>query len=197
MIIVIAGQAGSGKSTLRKLLLERLPSFSKAASFTTRLPRKGETDKIDYFFVSKKEFLENRNLVLKREENNNLYGVDKRSFQNNNLVMILDLEGIKEIKDIVPAHEVKIIYLSVPQNVLVDRLSQRQLGMDLIYKRFEKDKDLNEESLRKICEGISMIVLDNTQSIDDSLNQTIQFIASRRIVTQKILPQQQRIFQRE
>ena len=48
MIVIITGKAGSGKSTLRRTLLEEFPYFSKSISYTTRCPRDGETNGVDY-----------------------------------------------------------------------------------------------------------------------------------------------------
>ncbi len=81
MIVIITGKAGSGKSTLRKKLLESLPSFTKTTSYTTREPRIDEVQNVDYIFVSHSEFANNKNIILKREESGNMYGVDKCSLQ--------------------------------------------------------------------------------------------------------------------
>ena len=85
MIVIITGKAGAGKSTLRKKLLESLLSFTKSTSYTTREPRIDEVQNVDYIFISHSEFANNENIILKREESGNMYGVDKRSLQQKNI----------------------------------------------------------------------------------------------------------------
>lgn len=56
MIVVLVGESASGKSTIANLIQERDPSFSKIITYTTRPMRDGETDGVDYHFVSEEEF---------------------------------------------------------------------------------------------------------------------------------------------
>ena len=57
-LFVISGPSGSGKTTLIKGLLERVCGISFGVSLTTREPRRGERDGVDYKFVSESEFKE-------------------------------------------------------------------------------------------------------------------------------------------
>ena len=61
MIVIITGKSCTGKTTLRKELLSCDKSLSKSVAYTTRAPRAGEKDGIDYNFVSKETFLANEN----------------------------------------------------------------------------------------------------------------------------------------
>ena len=56
MLLVIAGPSGVGKGTVVKKLIERDPSLWLSVSATTRLPRPGEADGVDYLFIDKPEF---------------------------------------------------------------------------------------------------------------------------------------------
>src|SRR5690606_17109863 len=51
-LIVLAAPSGAGKTTLVRALLERVPNLRFPVSYTTRPPRPGERDGVDYFFVS-------------------------------------------------------------------------------------------------------------------------------------------------
>ena len=55
-LYVISGSSGVGKGTIIKGFLDRNPQFMLSVSCTTRAPREGEIDGINYFFLSKEEF---------------------------------------------------------------------------------------------------------------------------------------------
>lgn len=55
-LIVISGPSGTGKTTLLARLLERLPRLKSSVSATTRSPRPGERDGVDYHFLRDEEF---------------------------------------------------------------------------------------------------------------------------------------------
>lgn len=57
-IIGIMGQAGSGKDTLLKEIINQNSDFHEIVSYTTRPPREGEVDGVNYHFITKEEFLE-------------------------------------------------------------------------------------------------------------------------------------------
>ena len=54
--VIISGPSGSGKGTTVKALLEARPELKLSISATTRLPRPGEENGVNYFFVSREEF---------------------------------------------------------------------------------------------------------------------------------------------
>lgn len=58
MLIVISGPSGVGKGTIFKRLLENDPSLTFSVSVTTREPRPGEADGVDYFFISDEKYRE-------------------------------------------------------------------------------------------------------------------------------------------
>ena len=55
-LFVISAPSGTGKTTLVKQLLERLPDIDFSVSYTTRPQRRGETEGVDYHFVDKATF---------------------------------------------------------------------------------------------------------------------------------------------
>ncbi len=55
-VFVITGPSGVGKGTLIRGLMERLPELELSVSATTRAPRAGETDGVDYHFLPREEF---------------------------------------------------------------------------------------------------------------------------------------------
>ena len=59
-LVVISGPSGVGKTTILRMLLERLPELIPSISATTRPPRAGERDGVDYHFLSADEFARRR-----------------------------------------------------------------------------------------------------------------------------------------
>ncbi|KAL2015766.1 hypothetical protein VTK56DRAFT_4857 [Thermocarpiscus australiensis] len=105
--IVISGPSGVGKGTLYKLLFQRHPNtFALSVSHTTRSPRPGEQDGVDYHFVTREAFLElkaNNGFVENAQFGDNLYGTSKATIQEQSakgktVVLDIEVEGVKQIK---------------------------------------------------------------------------------------------------
>lgn len=105
--IVISGPSGSGKSTLLKKLFDEFPGcFSFSISHTTRKPRQGEKDGVDYHFVTREDFhqLVNEDGFLEHATfSDNSYGTSKKSVNDistSGRLCVLDVEinGVKSIK---------------------------------------------------------------------------------------------------
>lgn len=80
LLIVLSGPAGVGKGTIVGRLIENNPNIKLSISKTTRKPRPGEIDGVNYFFVSKDRFweeIQNGNFLEYTEYNNNFYGTPK------------------------------------------------------------------------------------------------------------------------
>jgi guanylate kinase len=56
VLLIIAGPAGSGKSTLSHRLVEEVPGFARVVTATTRAPREGEVDGVHYHFLTPEQF---------------------------------------------------------------------------------------------------------------------------------------------
>ena len=79
---VISGPAGSGKSTIAEKLIANSEDITRAITATTRAPRPGEKDGIDYIFMSKEEFstdLDEGMFIEYNEFNNNFYGTPRKN----------------------------------------------------------------------------------------------------------------------
>lgn len=79
-LIVISGPSGCGKGTICEELLKRNKNLVMSVSMTTRLPREGEKDGVNYYFVSKEEFkkrIEEGKLLEYSDHYDNYYGTPK------------------------------------------------------------------------------------------------------------------------
>ncbi len=111
LVLVISAPSGAGKSTLIRLLRERMPELAFSVSHTTRPPRPGERDGVDYHFVDPGTF---RAMVHRgefaewAEVHGHLYGTSLASLraeteQGRDVILDIDVQGALQIARTVPS----------------------------------------------------------------------------------------------
>jgi guanylate kinase len=110
VLLVIAGPAGSGKSTLCDRLVQERPEFSRVVTTTTRAPREGEINGVHYHFFSPAEFrrkIANGEFLewaqVHGDHEDRLYGTLTSSVldplrQGRSLVMSIDVQGVESLR---------------------------------------------------------------------------------------------------
>ena len=104
--IIISAPSGTGKTTTCKRLKQRLPNLKIATSHTTRKIRKGETQGVDYFFISKEEFesKKSNNYFLEwANVHGEYYGtsfeaLDKYRQNGFDILLELDIQGVNSLQ---------------------------------------------------------------------------------------------------
>jgi guanylate kinase len=97
-LFVISAPSGAGKTTMLKQVMSNLPGLVFSISHTTREPRQGEQDGVDYHFVSQSQFLDmiDRELFLEYAEvHDNFYGTSKDAIEmqlDDGLDVVLDID---------------------------------------------------------------------------------------------------------
>lgn len=100
-ILIISGPSGCGKSSLLKKFYENFSNYYFSISTTTRQPRVGEVDGVDYFFVTKEEFendIENDYFLEYAQVHNNYYGTSlkpivKALSESKLVIFDIDVQG--------------------------------------------------------------------------------------------------------
>lgn len=152
-LIVISGPSGSGKDSICERLKEYKDDFWVSISCTTRKPRKGEEEGVNYFFLTKEEFekrIEEDDFLEYASYNGNYYGTPKskvNEYLNKGIdvILVIEVQGALEIKHKIP--ETIFIFIMPPtMKDLILRLQKRGTeSTSKIIERFKKAyKEINE-----------------------------------------------------
>jgi guanylate kinase len=109
-VFVITGPSGVGKGTLIRSLLERVPELQLAVSATTRDPRPGEHDGVDYHFLSEAEFdgrVINGEFVEHADYSGRRYGtlraeLERRLGEGASVVLEIEVQGARQVREAMP-----------------------------------------------------------------------------------------------
>ena len=148
-LIVVSGAAGSGKGTVLSELFKMSDKFRYSVSFTTRKPRPGEVDGVNYFFVSREEFdqrVKNGDFVEYVEYCGNCYGTSKSYIsllREQGYDVVLEIETVGALNVMKAMPDCTSIFLAPPTyTVLEERLRGRGTETEAdITKRLARAKE--------------------------------------------------------
>lgn len=131
LLIVVSGPSGAGKGTICKSLVGK-GDFLISVSATTRQPRKGEVEGVNYYFLTKEEFeskIKNDDFIEYAEVYGNYYGTPKSKVLNCiengiNVILEIDIQGALKVKRTYP-DGVFIFILPPSMDELKKRISNR------------------------------------------------------------------------
>lgn len=142
LLIIISAPSGTGKSTLCRKLISDFPNVCYSVSLTTRVPRRGEVQGKDYFFVSKNEFKQK----IKRGElaewalvHGHYYGTPKNFLKKNlvkgkDIILDIDVRGVMKLKKRYP--QGVFIFLAPPSfSELERRIKGRRSNNEATIKK--------------------------------------------------------------
>jgi guanylate kinase len=147
LIIVISAPSGAGKTTICREFQKSHPRIHFSISATTRPPRPGEKEGIDYFFLKQEEFqkkVSQNELLEWAEVHGNRYGtlrsfVEKRLAEEKDLFLEIDVQGGLQVKKKYPERTV-LIFLKPS--------SERELKVRLEKRRTETEKTIKNRLSR-------------------------------------------------
>lgn len=149
LLIVISGPSGTGKGTVCEALLQE-NDFWISTSATTRAPRKGEVDGVNYYFLTEKVFkdkIKNEDFLEYAKVYENYYGTPKSQVlkaieEGKDVVLEIDIQGALKVKESYP--EGVFIFILPPsmqelKNRIIGRGSETPESLNLRFKSAYKE----------------------------------------------------------
>jgi guanylate kinase len=165
LLFVISAPAGTGKTTLVQMLTAEFPRVTRSVTCTTRKPRPGEKNGIDYFFLTEDEFqkkLKTGDFLEHANVFGNHYGtsrslVEKELNAGKHVMLVIDTQGALQLKEKVDAI---FIFISPPS---LEELKKR------LYKRSTESAELIEKRVLWARHELEMISHYDYHIINDQL----------------------------
>ena len=186
VLTVVSGFSGAGKGTVMKRLIQKYDDYALSISVTTRKPREGERDGIEYFFKTKEEvetMIENDEFLEYARYVENYYGtprfyVEEMLAKGKNVILEIEIQGAMQIKAKNP--EAVLIFVTPPS---FEELRNRLVG------RGTETADVIESRLRRASEEAEGMpsydyILVNDQ-VEDCVDRLHQIILSERAKAQR------------
>jgi len=155
-IVVLSAPSGGGKTTIAKTARERHPErFGFSVSVTTRKPRLGEREGVDYYYHTRPQFLDGvvaGRFLEHAEYGGELYGtlkseVEKVVQSGKHVLLDIEVEGARQVREqYAPPRSVSIFILPSDPRVLLERLHSRHSeSLDQLKWRLERaEYELNQ-----------------------------------------------------
>ncbi|WP_271629792.1 guanylate kinase [Caldicellulosiruptor sp. DIB 104C] len=193
LLIVISGPAGVGKGTVVGKLLERNPNIKLSISKTTRKPRPGEREGVNYFFVSRQQFeddIKNHNFLEYAEYNNNYYGTPKdfvlETLKNGfDVILEIETKGALQVKS---TFEDAVLIFILPPSMkeLYNRLKKRATETE---EEIEARLNIARGEIRLLPKYDYCVINDNVDKAVEAIEKIIEVekLRTRRFDVQSFL----------
>jgi len=171
--LIISGPSGAGKGTLVKMLIKEFPNIQFSISYTTRKPREGEIDGVDYVFISKKEFkklIEKDMFAEWAKVHGNYYGTPRKEIEEKlnkgfDVVFDIDVQGAKNLKQ--NLRQGVFVFILPPS---IDELKRR------LIKRGSDDPKTIEIRLKNAQKEMEAIDEFEYVILNDDLNKAYDYL---------------------
>lgn len=188
ILIVVSAPSGCGKDTVVSKVLDKMQGEGfLSVSMTTRAMRPGETDGIDYFYVSEKEFkkhIEDGDMLEYAVYGENMYGtpigpVRDMLDKGKNVFLIIEVEGGGNVKKIFP-DAIKIFIAPPSMKVLEERLRGRKTDSE---EDISKRLKIAEKELKRACEYDFIVENDE---LEQAVNDVLSIVRAQQLKIEKM-----------
>jgi guanylate kinase len=175
LLLVVSGPSGAGKGTICKELLERNPAINISVSATTRNPRHGEVDGVNYHFLTKEQFeerIEDNGFIEHAKVYDNYYGTPKANVlevldRGEDILLEIDIQGAMQVRERMP--EGIYVFILPP--------SMSELKNRIIKRGSETEESLNKR-FSSAYQEIDFIKKYDYYIINDNLERAVTTLES-------------------
>ena len=182
--LVLSAPSGAGKTTIARRLVASPDPFVFSVSATTRSPRRGEVNGVDYHFLTREEFRSQAKegaMAEWAEVHGDLYGTPLQNLldaerQGQSVVLDIDVQGARQIRERVP--DAVLIFILPPSGrVLLERLKGRGTESEAALRR---RMDTARGELEAVREFDHVVVNDDLDRAVDEIRRIVAGPPSRR-----------------
>ncbi len=191
LLIVVSGPSGAGKDSIVDALIQRGVPMKKAITATTRSPRPGELDGVDYHFVSRDDFgrmIEGDQLLEWAEVYGNRYGVPRTQVREalaagESVIVRTDLQGVANIQRIEPT--ALTIFVAPPSMESLEKRLVARGGIDEagVRRRIEE-----ASSEMELADGFDFTVVNEDGGLEAAVDRTVEIIEAESRRADRPLP---------
>ncbi len=192
VLFILSGPSGAGKGTLRTRLFKKLDGLKFSVSCTTRGPRCGERDGVDYHFISDEEFrsrVEAGDFLEWAFVHGHYYGtlksdVEKVLEEGFDIFLEIDVQGALQVKEKMP--EAVTVFVVPPSIEVLERRLRGRGSESEEELRLRLDNAQREMEQRDLYDFV--LVNDD---LDDAVEKFAQFVVQHRQTTCEIFKEMQ------
>jgi guanylate kinase len=170
LLFIVSAPSGAGKTTLVERLVEQVPNLEMSRSYTSRSAREGETDGLDYNFVTRRQFeamIAGGEFLEWADVFGNLYGTSSGDTgrildSGNDVVLVIDVQGARRVRG--GGSDATAIFVMPPS---FDALEQRLRG------RSKDSEDAIQRRLQVAREEVAAFAEYDYLVINDELNAAV------------------------
>lgn len=190
IFFILSAPSGSGKTTLCKRAVEEIKGLKHSVSYTTRMPRPRERDKIDYYFISEKEFqkkIKRGEFIEWAKVHNSYYGTSIKIIKENidkgiDLILDIDIQGAEQLRKQLKDRDAIFIFILPPSlGILRRRLKERASDSEreILKRMIDADKELS------FYDKYDYILVN--RDLDDATHQLKSIIIAERLKTRRFI----------
>lgn len=183
LLLVISGPAGSGKGTVIKSLMEKSDSFAYSVSATTRAPRPGEVNGVNYHYITREDFegrISGGGMLEYTEYCGNFYGTPKKEAEQvlssgKNLILEIEVQGAENVKRLYPE---AVLIMLLPPSFAVQEARLRGRNTETEEKILARLEQTRREL--PMVDIYDYVVYNNDGGADDTADDIIAIVRAEK-----------------
>jgi guanylate kinase len=182
-LFIVSAPSGTGKTTLVERLVRDMQGISMSRSYTSRPPRPGEADGVDYNFISRDRFeamIANGDLLEHAEVFGNWYGTGAAETARalaggDDVVLVIDVQGARKVRNASFEH-VGIFVLPPSFEILEDRLRRRSKDSEV---QIQRRLAVAQQEVAAVAEYEYVVINDDVDNAVARLRSIVEAERSR------------------